>query len=170
MFLAVDVAYRIEDGVERARAAGVVFRAWVDGAGIDELVVEIAEVAPHQAGAFFRRELPCVRAVFEAARAKGHAIALIVVDAYVDLALDQSRPGLGRIVHRELGIDVVGVARSRFTGSGAVAVNRGRSASPLFVTAAGLDVVEAARGVKAMHGAHRLPTLLARVDALARGR
>ena len=40
----------------------------------------------------------------------------------------------------------------------------------LFVTAAGIDVAAAARGLKSMHGAHRLPTLLARVDALARGR
>jgi deoxyribonuclease V len=175
MMLAVDVAYREADDGTHARAAGLVFGAWSDERALDEIVVTLDDIAPYEPGAFFRRELPCIRAVLDAARAKGHDIVLLVVDAYVDLAPPDAphpRRGLGRVVHDELHVDVVGVAKTRFTGSGAVEILRGESKSPLFITAASaaFDAKEAARNVKAMHGAHRLPTLLSRVDALARGR
>jgi deoxyribonuclease V len=49
-------------------------------------------------------------------------------------------------------------------------VLRGNSARPLFVTAAGIEVTEAAATVVAMKGKFRLPDVLRRVDALARGR
>ena len=66
-------------------------------------------------------------------------------------------------------VAVVGVAKTRFAGAAdAVAVCRGGSRSPLFVTAVGVDVQEAAQKVAAMHGPYRLPTLLKRVDQLAR--
>ena len=173
VMLAVDVAYRDDDIGTHARAAALVFTDWSDERALDEVVVSLDNVAPYEPGAFFRRELPCIRAALEAARKKGHDVSLIVVDAYVDLAPPNSerpRPGLGRVVHDELKIDVVGVAKTRFTGSGAAEILRGQSKSPLFITTAGVDVREAARHVKAMHGAHRIPTLLSRVDALARGR
>jgi deoxyribonuclease V len=65
---------------------------------------------------------------------------------------------------------VVGVAKTAFQGSTfATPVTRGTSARPVFVTARGMDVAEAARLVAAMHGPHRIPTLLGRVDRLARG-
>ena len=168
--LAVDVAY----DEASARAAGVVFAAWTDEAPLDEVVVTVDDIPRYEPGAFFKRELPCVRAVFEAARAQGHAIDVVVVDAYVDLAPARdhaaARPGLGRRVHEALGVAVVGVAKTRFHGAAAVEVLRGASSAPLFVTAAGLDVDAAARAVGSMHGPHRTPTLLARVDAVARGR
>ena len=41
---------------------------------------------------------------------------------------------------------------------------------PLFVTARGMPAADAARLVESMHGGHRIPTLIARVDHLARGR
>jgi deoxyribonuclease V len=40
---------------------------------------------------------------------------------------------------------------------------------PLFVTAIGMDVADAAALVRGMHGAHRIPTLLGWVDRLAAG-
>ena len=52
----------------------------------------------------------------------------------------------------------------------AEAVLRGGSERPLWVTAAGMDPREACARVREMHGAHRIPTLLKRVDALCRGR
>ena len=81
------------------------------------------------------------------------------------------RPGMGAYVYRELlgWVPVVGVAKSPFHGDcGAVKVFRGQSKMPLFVTAAGMDVQEAADNVRRMHGRHRIPTLLKRVDQLAR--
>jgi deoxyribonuclease V len=63
---------------------------------------------------------------------------------------------------------VVGVAKTRYAGAtDAVAVRRGRSRSPLFVSAVGMTAAEAAAKVGSMHGAYRVPTLPKRVDALA---
>ena len=39
---------------------------------------------------------------------------------------------------------------------------------PLLVSAVGMPIEEAVAGVKRMHGPHRVPTLLKRVDRLSR--
>jgi deoxyribonuclease V len=65
-------------------------------------------------------------------------------------------------------IPVVGVAKTKFHGAVPVEVLRG-SGSPLFVTAVGLTLPEAANCIRDMHGPYRIPTLLRRVDQLARG-
>ncbi len=66
---------------------------------------------------------------------------------------------------------VVGVAKSRFlSATDAVPVYRGNSRSPLYVTAAGVSAEEAAGWVAGMHGDYRVPSMLRRVDQLARGR
>jgi len=65
---------------------------------------------------------------------------------------------------------VIGVAKTQFAGAEPVElVLRGRSRTPLYVTAAGVDVADAASHIRAMHGPHRIPTLLKRVDQLCRG-
>ena len=94
----------------------------------------------------------------------------VVVDGHVWLGANESRPGLGAHLYRALGasIAVVGVAKNSFAGNQAIAVLRGQSKRPLYVTAAGTDVADAADAVRAMHGAHRIPTLLHQVDRLAR--
>jgi deoxyribonuclease V len=51
---------------------------------------------------------------------------------------------------------------------GALEVYRGGSKRPLFVTALGVDPQAAANDVQQMHGEHRLPTMLKRVDRLCR--
>jgi len=85
------------------------------------------------------------------------------------------RAGLGRhladaLAARGVNALVVGVAKTRFAGAEALEVCRGASASPLFVTAAGVASDVAANDVRRMHGDYRVPTLLRRVDTLARGR
>jgi len=165
MIACVDVDYRASGAV----AACVLFRAWDDAVGVSETVVPIARVEPYEPGKFYRRELPCLLAVLEAA---GGAPDVVVVDGYVWLA-DEREPGLGAHLHQALGgrAAVVGVAKTRFAGAGAAReVLRGTSRLPLFVTAAGMDVDVAAGHVRAMHGPHRTPTLLKRVDQLCRGR
>jgi deoxyribonuclease V len=127
--------------------------------------VMIASVAPYQAGEFYRRELPPLRAVIPAA----DELALIVVDGYVDLD-PGGRPGLGAHVHAEFGVPVIGVAKTAFeTATHAARVLRGQSARPLYVTAAGMPVADAAGLVARMAGRFRLPDALKRVDRLARG-
>ena len=85
--------------------------------------------------------------------------------------LDQAgRPGLGARVHAESSIPVMGVAKSAFrTATHAAQVVRGRSARPLYITAAGMPVADAARLVGEMAGTFRLPDALKLVDRLARG-
>ena len=121
--------------------------------------------APYQPGEFYRRELPPLRAVVPAAA----ALALIVVDGYVDLDPD-GRPGLGAQVHAEFGVPVIGVAKTAFsTATHAAQVLRGQSSRPLYVTAAGMTTADAAGLVAEMAGRFRMPDALKLVDRLARG-
>jgi len=97
-------------------------------------------------------------------------IELLVIDGYVDLAPD-GKPGLGACVHAELGVPVVGVAKTFFaTATHAMPVLRGNATRPLYVTAAGMPAAEAAELIRQMSGRFRLPDALREVDALARGR
>jgi deoxyribonuclease V len=91
-----------------------------------------------------------------------------VIDGYVDLDR-QGRPGLGAHLYKEIGVPVIGVAKSAFrTAEHAVAVRRGTAVKPLYVTAAGIPVDRAAELVARMAGPYRLPDALRRVDRLAR--
>jgi deoxyribonuclease V len=99
-------------------------------------------------------------------------LSLLVIDGYVDLD-PAGRPGLGARAHEEFGVPVIGVAKTRFaTATHAVPVLRGASGAtrPLYVTAAGLPLPEAAGLVREMAGRYRIPDALRRADALARGR
>jgi deoxyribonuclease V len=159
---AVDVHYPATGG---ARAALVVAGEPTFRFMLAEHVADLTGVAPYRPGAFFRRELPAVEAVLAVAG----PVDLLIIDGYVDLD-PTGRPGLGAHVHERLGIPVVGVAKTHFrTASHAVPVLRGSSRRPLFVTAAGVTVDEAAALVASMVGGFRLPDALRRVDRLARG-
>jgi deoxyribonuclease V len=150
-----------------ARAAVVVATAWSDASAIEERTVLVDAVAPYRPGAFFERELPCLLAVLRAVSAP---LGCVVVDGYVELDTAGS-PGLGAHLHEALGgtVPVLGIAKTAFRGASfAVPVLRGRSRSPLFVTARGLSRDDAERLVRSMHGPHRLPTLVQRADHLAR--
>jgi deoxyribonuclease V len=160
----VDVGYAERD----ARAACVVFARWEDEAPAEEHVVEIDDPAPYVPGEFYKRELPCLLRVLELVRAP---LEVIVIDGYVTLD-PEGRPGLGARLFEALGgsTAIVGVAKTSFaTATHAVAVKRGRSEKPIFVTARGLSEATAAAYVERMHGDSRIPTLLRRVDRLSRG-
>jgi deoxyribonuclease V len=131
-----------------------------------EHVVKVPEVAPYWPGEFYLRELPPILSVL----AERPALDLLVVDGYVDLD-PHGRKGLGAHAHAAIGVPVIGVAKTAFATAGhAIPVLRGRSARPLYVTAAGLRPEEAARLVAEMAGPFRIPDGLRRADALARGR
>jgi len=155
----VDVDYRGAG----AMAAAVAFEGWDAGVAVEEVAVAVGRVEPYVPGQFYRRELPCVLAALKELK---RAAELVIVDGYVWLG--PQRPGLGMHVHEALGVPVVGVAKTAFAGAPGVAVVRGASKAPLFVTAEGMDPAVAARHVRAMHGAYRVPTMLKRVDQLCR--
>lgn len=164
MIAAVDVDYRGEEGI----AACVLFPDWTAKLPAAERVARIPRVAPYESGKFFQRELPCILAVL--ARLD-EAPATVIVDGYVWLG-QGGRPGLGAYLYEALEqrIPVVGVAKRLFLPARpvAIAVRRGSSRRPLYVTAAGIDAEVAARNVARMDGPFRIPTLLGRVDRLCR--
>ncbi|MFL5247579.1 MAG: endonuclease V [Myxococcales bacterium] len=166
MLLSVDVHYE-----ERAATAACVgFSDWPDADPAFDLVLRSEIVPePYEAGLFYKREMPHLRRAIGRVRQE-HSIDAVLVDAHVWLA--EGKPGLGAHLYEALGgrIAVVGVAKSAFRGGEALPILRGTSRHPLFVTAAGMDAREAAEHVRAMHGAHRIPTLLKRADRLSRGR
>lgn len=160
MIAIVDVHYRPKGAV----AACVVADDWTAPAPAAEFVEHIPEVSCYVSGEFYKRELPCLIAVL--ARAGD----VVVIDGYVWLG--RGRSGLGGHLHDQLNQmrSVVGVAKTRFLGAAGVDVPvlRGTSKSPLWVTAIGMEPSSAAECVRSMHGAHRIPTLVKRVDRLCR--
>ena len=161
----VDVSYRNGGAV----AACVLFWAWSDHRPASEIVLPVEKVEPYVSGRFFRRELPCLLAVL---RAIDELPDVVVIDGYVWLG-DEQRPGLGAYLYEAIGRQaaVVGVAKTMFRVAKLVReVRRGRSLSPLYVTAAGMSLSEAAQHIQEMHGEFRIPTLLKRADQLSRGR
>jgi deoxyribonuclease V len=162
LFVAVDVHYLADS---RARAAVVAAgdQRFTVTAFSGTALVE-AGVA-YRPGEFYQRELPPLRAVIP----RSGRLALIVVDGYVDLA-SAGRPGLGAHVHAEFGVPVIGVAKTPFrTATHAAHVLRGRSARPLYITAAGMPVADAAYLIEEMAGSFRMPDALKLADRLARG-
>ena len=163
MIVCLDVDYRDDHAV----VGCVGFTHWTDEAPALERTVRVARApGAYQPGAFYLRELPFLLDALAQLPARPEAI---VIDGYVWLG--ENRPGLGARLYEALGAKtpVIGVAKRRFHSALAVEVRRGSSAQPLYLTAAGTDAAEAARHVRAMHGPHRLPTLLKRADRLARG-
>ncbi len=159
----LDVHY-FEDG---AHAACVVADQWADAEAVETRSCWVSEVAPYVPGRFYERELPPLLAVLKLVTTEVRAL---VVDSYVELD-EAGAPGLGAHLyeHFQGRYAVVGIAKTAFRGSTfAAPVRRGGSERPLYVTARGMDQRQAARLVSAMHGEHRLPTLLGLVDRLAR--
>ena len=161
-FVAVDVHY-LHGGVARAAIVAAGERSFSRVTRTRTTTVRVG--APYRPGEFYLRELPALRSVIPVSG----DLALIVIDGYVDLD-PSGRPGLGAHVHAEFGTPVIGVAKTRFrTATHAAQVLRGHSSRPLYVTAAGMTVAEAARVVSEMAGQFRLPDALKLADRLARG-
>ena len=158
----LDVDYRADHAV----AAGLLFAEWGDATPTQELVARIDQIEPYVPGQFYRRELPCLLAVLSKSPTP---VDLIVVDGYVWLDA-REKPGLGAHLYTALEnkIPVVGVAKKPFHSAAAQEVCRTGSDKPLYVTAVGITIAEAAAAVAQMHGDHRIPTLLKRVDQLCR--
>lgn len=166
MIAFLDVGYRTTG----ARAACVLANNWNDDSAIGSYVVDMASVEAYEPGQFFRRELPCL---MEVLRLLPLQPAAVVIDGYVWLA-SKERPGLGAHLYEALGrkIPVIGVAKTAFAGVEAseevIKVLRGNSRRPLFVTAVGLDLEQAAKWVKTMSGMYRVPALISAADRLSR--
>lgn len=163
MIAALDVHY--DEASPTATAAAVVFESWADDAvPIAEYKAPCSGIQPYEPGEFFKRELPCLLAVLDKVN---EPVSLIVIDGYVSLG---DKPGLGLRLWEVLGkkTPIIGVAKTRFHSADAVEMTRGDSKAPLYVTAVGIEPETAAEHIRKMHGLFRIPTLLKRVDQLAR--
>jgi len=160
----VDVDYREEEAV----VACLLFEHWSAAQAVEAHTERVSPVEPYVPGQFYRRELPCL---LEVLRPILHRLDTVIVDGHVWLSGDEPpKLGLGAHLYEALGgqVPVIGVAKTPYPGAPAAEVRRGQSANPLYVTAVGLSLEEAARHVAQMHGPHRLPTLLKEVDRLCR--
>lgn len=159
----IDVAY---DGTH-AYAGAMLIEHWTSATSLCEIVISIESAEDYTPGEFYKKELPPIMAVL--AKLKPTP-SIVVVDGHTWLNRAQGRKGLGAHVHDALGatIPVVGIAKNAFTESDAIAVTRGQSKSPLYVTSAGIPMTEAAEHLREMHGEYRIPTQLKAADALCR--
>jgi deoxyribonuclease V len=160
----LDAAYSNEASV----AACLTAEEWTSSAPIAEFTHRAGQAEEYTPGEFYRRELPLLMSVLAMLPERPR---IVVVDGYVWLDAD-GRKGLGAHLFEALRgrTAVVGIAKSRFAGAEqwVEQVVRGTGANPLWVTAAGVTLSEAVSGVKRMHGANRIPSLIDRVDLLAR--
>ena len=165
MILATDVYYTDQG----AKAVGVAFAHWPDATPQHAYTAYITEVAAYEPGAFYKRELPCLLQLLQQVNLQ--TMDAIVVDGYAYLNSDY-QPGLGAKLWHALHqtIPVIGVAKTHFHHADAVsmAVQRGNSKNPLYVSAAGIDLPTAATHIQQMHGDYRIPTLLKYLDAQTR--
>ena len=163
----IDVHYLDSGG---ARAAIVSFPTFDAAVSSEERVVSLAHVEPYESGAFYKRELPCLVAALDTL---AQFPKVVILDGLVWLEAPGGRPGLGaRLLDAEPRLQtVIGVTKTRFVGASAALVLRGSSEKPLWVDEAGMPLEEgdAPRAIVAMHGPHRVPTMLRLVDQLCRG-
>jgi deoxyribonuclease V len=164
MIACTDVHYTNTQAV----AACILFHDWSDTYPDLAITERVEDTAPYEPGRFYRRELPALLSVISKLPVRPE---VILIDAYVWLG-DWDHPGLGAHLYKALDETgaVIGVAKNRFRpGPALQSVRRGTSARPLYVSAAGMDLNEAAARIIELHGEFRVPTLLKRVDRLCRG-
>lgn len=155
-------------GDHTAKVAGVLFNDWADEAPAGEQCLTMPTPGEYEPGQFYKREMPCLLELLRQWPAAPPDI--LVIDGYVTLG--QDRPGLGHHLYHALGqkLPVIGVAKRNFQDNDtARSLLRGGSRRPLFITAIGMDAMEALECIQSMHGPHRMPTLLRRADQLSRG-
>lgn len=164
MIAVLNVGY--DEGSHSARAAAVVFAKWQDAEPLSEYTVQCSDIQDYVPGEFFKRELPCLRSLLATIL---EPLRLIIIDGYVSL---NDKPGLGMHLWEALDgrVPIIGVAKTRFHSASAIAITRGESQAPLYVTAIGTDPQDAAKNVISMAGGFRIPAMLKRVDQLARAR
>lgn len=163
MILVIDVHY---EG-NKAFAAGVLFKDGASAHAVKTYVVEVSDIKPYEPGAFYKRELPCILKLLESI---DENLDLIIIDGFVHLG-ESKRDGLGMHLYSALkqSTPVIGVAKKAFAGTPEeFEIYRGNSKKPLWVTSVGIDLQDSKSLIKTMHGEHRIPTLLRRVDQFCR--
>jgi deoxyribonuclease V len=164
MILAIDVHYK----TDYAKAVAVLFEPG-DAAARRTITERIEQVKDYEPGQFYKRELPCILKITK--KIDLNLVSLIIVDGHV-YTNNEGGLGLGgklwEALHQK--IPVIGVAKTPFLGNKETVqqVLRGQSNNPLYVSAIGIDLNEAALLVKNMKGDFRMPDILKAVDKLTK--
>ena len=165
MIVAIDVHYK----ENTAKAVGALIQNWDDAAAVQHVIRYIDSVAEYEPGSFYKRELPCIMAVLN--QIDLSTVTYIIVDGFV-LLDDLGKPGLGAYVYESINhkVPVIGVAKSNFHQNlkNVIPVLRGESNNPLYVTAVGVELQQAADLIKSMYGEFRLPTVLKEMDRITK--
>ena len=156
MIFAVDVSYK--DDV--ATANGIVFAGWSSRKALKfySLIVE-GDIPPYTSGQFSARELPIILALLSKVK---EDIDVIIIDGYVY----KDEGGMGLDLWKRLGkrYAVVGIAKSESKNTECIETHRRKAKKPIYISACGIGLTDVVKKIKAMHGEHRIPTLIKRVD------
>ena len=137
---------------------GVIFNSWTDKKPEKIVSCHTSKFGPYIPGQFWIRELPGIKSLL--GKLDMTEFDTIVVDGFVNFGKDH--PGLGEHLHELLGdsIQVVGIAKSKFTGCEKFSkpVFRGKATNPLWVQGIDPDVI------KNMSGNYKIPDLLKILD------
>ncbi len=173
MILAFDTYY-FEN---KAKTICVAFENWTDEKPKQVFTSMLEGIEEYEPGAFYKRELPCIIDALMKINAQYAAenselnIEMIVIDGFVVLN-DEGKLGLGGYLFEHLArkIPIIGVAKTNFAQLDQLKrpLLRGGSQRPLFITALGIDIIEATEYVNRMHGEFRMPTLLKLMDTLTK--
>jgi len=147
----------------------VAFRTWSAEDAYECGTVSAPVISEYIPGEFYKRELPCL---MKALTLRKRDYECLVIDGFVHLG-GKGRKGLGRHLYEAMQarIPVVGVAKNSLKiAENYMLVFRGRSRRPLYVSAVGMNLSEAAGRVKEMAGAHRIPKMLKLADQLTKSR
>ncbi len=165
MILAFDTAYT----GNRAKTVCLAFHDWSDRIPANIHSETIEGVADYEPGQFYKREQPCILSLLKTIPLDD--VEAIIVDGFVVLD-DTGLQGLGAHLYAALNgrVPVIGVAKTNFATLHRLKaeVLRGASAKPLYVTAMGLPLNQAADLVRSMHGEFRMPHLLSELDRLTK--
>jgi len=164
---AVDVHYN-DNGT--ANVSSLEFEEW-NASDYKYASTKIVEnIKPYESGQFYKRELPCIISIL--GEFNLDLVEYIIIDGYVWLGT-VDKPGLGTYLYHALNkkIPIIGVAKSKYEHTPQdCAIYRGKSKHPLYITSISVSLEEAKNFIQKMHGDNRIPTLLKKVDQIARGR
>ncbi len=165
MILAFDTYYYDK----KAKTVCLSFEDWITHENVSIYSEILDNVDDYVSGKFYKRELPCILSLLK--KTPMETVETIIVDGFVYLD-DEYKFGLGAHLYAALNskIPIIGVAKTNFASieKNKVALIRGKSERPLFVTAVGIDLTKAAELIKHMKGEYRIPTLLKNLDTLTK--
>jgi deoxyribonuclease V len=163
LYAAIDVHY----SNRLAATALVEFQDFSSCSILRSLYRETEISAPYIPGKFYLRELPCILNILEHS---DRQYQIVIIDGYVFLK-EPVCFGLGGHLARAIGYEtiIIGVAKNYLRmAERFVAVKRGKSSRPLYVSALNMETEAAGLVIKEMHGDNRIPCILKLADQISR--